>query len=536
MEFKVGKIMVAVIDLGDASVLSRLAHGLAGEPDQVFLFSDEWERRRPQCEAFVQARAGLFERRVGARACAVREIPRAQATPFLDRCHVQGSNRLALVRFGLFHGEDLVGVLSLGRHPRQISQNWIVLDRLCFAPGVQVVGGASRLFSAAVAWARERQYDDIVSYSDNRLTPGAVYERIGFARHKTYRPDYFYVRDGRRVSKQSQRKSHTGCPADLTEWEWAQERGLTRVYDAGKVCWIYCLNTEVRDQRRARRSASTAQMHADGVYRHAHVRGVFPTAKGGGAVYFGSSYELRCLFELDQDPLVAAVRRCETFQAADGRWRNPDLLVTFSDGHEEIWEVKPFSRLDEPDVKDQLADSTAYAIARGVPLRVWTERDSALGKDARVIAWAHRYLATQQDDHTYEDRAKAQRKAIRDRHYAKEQAASVTVFCPYCGVDHVVLPRTYARNLARNGGVYVCEALGGHIGGSKPKLALRKENPYAAEGRKQCCRCGAVLPLAAFARRARARDGLSGACRACCSVADAAAYRARVQKKARDSG
>jgi hypothetical protein len=529
MKTAYGKIGVTVINLGDTKQLELLAHGIASAPDHVFFFSDEWEQRRPQCDAFARARAGLFERRVGARACIVKEVPRSQATPFLDRCHVQGSNRLAIVRFGLFIGDELVGVMSLGRHPRQIEQNWIVLDRLCFAPGVQVVGGSSRLFARAKEWATERGYDDIVSYSDNRLTPGDVYERLEFARHKAYRPDYFYVRDGKRISKQSQRKSHTECPADLTEWEWAAARGLERIYDAGKVCWIYCINHELRAQRMARWSEHTAQMHADGVYRHAHVRGTFSTAKGGGAVYFGSSYELRCLFELEENPDVRAVRRCEAFQANDGRWRNPDLRVTFVDGHEEIWEVKPSARMNEPDVKSQLADSIAYAEEQGVRLRVWTERDSAISGDARVIAWAHRYLAEQQNDPVWIDHAKKQRKAIRQRHYAKEQDAAVTVFCAYCNKDHVVLPRTYARNVAKHDGVYVCEAMAGHIVGRKPKDHLKKTNPYAVDGRKQCSRCGDVRDMAEFDRRAKSWDGLSATCKACASAYNAARYRKRCE-------
>jgi len=526
MELTFGRISVVVFDLNDPVQLERLSHGIEEAPDRVFLFSDEWDSRRPQCEGFLRARAGLFERRVGARSCTVREVPRSQAVSFVDRHHVQGSNHLSLVRFGLFHEDELLGVLTLGRHNRQNGENKVVLDRMCFVPGVQVVGGASRLFAAAQGWAREHGYDEIVSFSDHRLTPGTVYERLGFAQDRVYRPDYFYVHKGRRISKQSQQKRCTGCPADVTERTWAMDHGLVRCCDAGKTRWVFNLRPGEHPMPREANSERTAKLHAEGVFKNAHMRGYFQSAKNAGDVYFGSSYELRCLFELEANAAVRSFRRCEAFRGSKG-WRNPDLRVEFVDGHSEIWEVKPSEMTDRPEVKVQIADSSMYASKMGVPFLVWTEQDSELKTCNEIIKWAHSYLAEQQGDHTYADRRMAQRKVIRDRHYRKEQAASVTVACAYCGCDHTVLPRTYARNIARHNGAYVCEALAGHIGGSKPKDALKKVNPYAAEGRKECCRCHAVLPIDAFEHRQKSRDGRSSACKSCISIANAARYQAR---------
>lgn len=515
---------VTVIDLESAEALASLEHGIVPAPNRVTFLSDEWRDRRAQCEAFVRAREGLFDRRVGARACTVREVPRAEAAAFLKRYHLQGASRLSMVAFGLYENDDLLGVMSIGHHHRQIEHNWVVLDRLCFTPGVQVVGGTSRLFAQACTWVLDQRYDAIISFSDNRLTPGAVYERLGFEKKQVYRPDYFYVRDGKRIAKQSQRKSHTECPSDLTEWEWAAERGLVRAYDAGKVCWIYHVNPDVKETERLHMSEVIAKRHAEGVFKNAHMRGYFRSAKCGTEIYFGSSYELRCLFELEGDVTVRGFQRCEAFRGSRG-WRNPDMRVAFVDGHEEIWEVKPAQMIEKPEVKMQIADSFVYASGMGLSMRVWTERDSALKTCNAIMKWAHAYLAEQQGDPAYAERRQAQRKAIRQRHYAKEQAVSVTVACAYCGKDHVVLPRTYARNIARHDGAYVCEAMAGHIGGSKPKP--RKENPHAAEGKKACCRCHAVLAIDAFDVRAKSRDGRAHACKACCSTANAARYQAR---------
>lgn len=509
--------------------MARLASGLEPDPNRVILFSDEWKKRREQCQAFLRARAGLFDRRVGARSCAVTEVPRYSASDFLEAHHLQGASRLSLITFGLYKDADLLGVLSMGRHTRQDQDGLVVLDRLCFAPGVQVVGGASRLLARAISWAKRRGYDQITSFSDHRLTPGIVYERLGFARERIYKPDYFYVRGGCRISKQSQQKRCTGCPVDVTEWEWATQHGLVRCYDAGKTRWVYDLKPGVLLAKKQANSERTAKLHAAGVFKHSHMRGYFKSDKNAGEVYFGSSYELRCLFELEQDPSVRSFGRCEAFQTPAGNWRNPDLQVEFVDGRVEVWEVKPSIIVDRGGARAQLIDSIIYTSERGVPLRIWTEKNSSLGNEQAIVKWARNYLADQQDDPHYLERQKKQRKAIRERHYAKEQAASVTVYCDYCKKEHVVLPRTYARNVARNG-VYTCEAMAGRKGGSKPKDHRKKTNPYAVDEKKECCRCHAVLPFADFDRRSRSWDGLSSVCKACCSVNNAARYQA---KKAR---
>jgi len=520
------RLIVEVVDFVDASQLARLARGLEFGTDRVTFWGDEWAQRRPACEAFVAAREGRFDRRLGARRCVVLEVPRADAAAFLDAYHLQGSSRLSLVVFGLYDDGDLLGVLSLGRHNRQLQVNMVLLDRLCFKPGVQVIGGASRLMSQAITWAQSLKYEQIVTFSDLRLTDGDVYERLGFSLDRRYKPDYFYVQNGNRISKQSQQKRCTGCPDDVTELEWAEAHGLVRCYDAGKVRWAMDLVPGIQAAYQQANSERAAKMHADGVFNNSHMRGYFRSQRWG-EVYFGSSYELRCMFELEQDRSVRSVRRCEAFQTSCGNWRNPDLWVEFSDGHAEIWEVKPSILVDQDVVREQIADTMIYAMSKGVSVRVWTEQSSSLDGERSIMKWARSYLAEQQGDTSHVDREKRTRKAIRERHYKKEQAASVVVHCDYCQADHMVLPRTYARNVARNKGVYVCERYGGHLAGKKPKDHLKVTNPYAVEGKKKCSRCGEVREMTEFDRRMRSWDGLNATCKRCASAYNAAKYQQR---------
>ena len=523
-------VRLVVLDLAQSEVVERLTNGLIVEHGCVYVFSDEWADRRDACESFAKSRAGIFERRLGARQCIVRELASGDARAFLDAFHIQGANRLSFVAFGLFDSAELVGVLSLGRHPRQGQDRRVVLDRLCFRAGVQVVGGASRMLDRARAWAELHGYDEIISFSDNRLTSGVVYDRLGFTVDSSCRPDYFYVKDGRRISKQSQQKRASGCPVGMTERTWAQERGMVRCYDAGKVRWLLPLRPSSHPTQQQDNSEQAARSNAAGISGGGvHMRGYFYSQKAGEEVYFGSSYELRCMFELDGDPDVRTFRRCEAFKTPKVRWRAPDMWIERMGGRKEIWEVKPSVMVVMPRARAQIADTALYAVSVGVVFRVWTERDRKLGEDGRIIGWAREYLSRQQGNTAYVDRGKRVRKAIRERHYKKEQAASVVVHCDYCQADHLVLPRTYARNVERNKGVYVCERYGGHLAGKKPKDHLKVTNPYAADGMKKCSLCEQVLLMDEFQKRKASWDGLSSACKPCLRAYDAVRYQKRKQ-------
>ncbi|MEI6470939.1 MAG: hypothetical protein WCO72_15895, partial [Betaproteobacteria bacterium] len=167
---------------------------------------------------------------------------------FFDSYHIQGSNKLGVIFFGLFSEDHLCRIMSLGRHSRQTdtSKKEITLDRLCFKDGSNIVGGASKLFSRCLGWAKSNGYKKIISFSDNRWSLGRVYEKMGFSLEKEYGADYSYVEiknPRKRLSKQSQKKSMTNCPDELTEHTWAVQRGLARIYDCGKKRWVFDIDT-----------------------------------------------------------------------------------------------------------------------------------------------------------------------------------------------------------------------------------------------------------------------------------------------------
>lgn len=205
------------------------------------IFEHQWKERESQILNFLKSILSIHDKKIFARKC---KINHESCRDFFENNHIQGYGNRTIKYFNLTYEDKIVASMTASSHHRQNADpNIIVLNRLCFEDGIQVVGGASRLFSKFIEWAKENNYNKIVSWSDNLWTEGNVYKELGFILEQEYPPDYFYwdVKKHIALSKQSQQKKKVNCPAGMTEHEWAKERGLFRTWDCGKKKWIYNL-------------------------------------------------------------------------------------------------------------------------------------------------------------------------------------------------------------------------------------------------------------------------------------------------------
>lgn len=198
----------------------------------ITLFEDEWDNRKPQVKNFIKAKLGVFDRRIYARKTIAKEIELGIARSFIEENHIQGKPQHISSAYGLFSDDELLGVISLGDHHRNGTET--VLNRMCFKSGVQVVGGASKLFRhiRSIVWG------PIKTWSDNRWTGGEVYARLGFKLLNNLKVSYSYTKGKERFPKQSMTKKNLGCPPEMTEAEWCFRHGFYRIWDCGKRSWI----------------------------------------------------------------------------------------------------------------------------------------------------------------------------------------------------------------------------------------------------------------------------------------------------------
>lgn len=477
-------------------------------------FPHEWSKRKEQINSHLKSYRSSATTYF-ARKCTVKQIDKKIMRMFCDAYHIQGSNTLAVVCFGIFHKDELLGVLSLGRHHRNKDET--ILDRMCFKSDIRVVGGASKMFASAVAWAGENLVERITSYSDNRYSLGTVYEKLKFKLERELPPDYFYVHkdDINKVhSKQSQKKDNVNCPSHMTEKQWASERGLLQVFDAGKKRWAYELKSRSKIKLISRR------------------KGYYKTVKSiPNVIYYQSSYELRAATLLDNDDNVDYYKTQVRFNV-DGRERILDFMVTYIGGQRCIIEVKPTRRLHE--FREQIEDNRVMAKKNNCDFLIWTEFELGFKSEYFATKWADEYIGSLQSIDFVQERKENNLSKAKKYYHKNIANDKVTVFCSFCQMDHAPLRLTHDKNIARNGR-YICEREGGHMAGSRPKPHLQKDNPHLADGKKECLKCKFILDLAEFGVDKGRRDGFSSRCKKCRAASATSKYQSKTRKENEDN-
>lgn len=208
------------------------------------IFADEWEHNQPAVKARIAHLCGLGPKGVGARQCAVVEVPTAEAREFLNRHHIQGCPPNTGTSLGLrFKGELLAVALLSSALSRRGATDGSTSELVRYATAKPVAGGLGKLlkhFRAASPGL------SIVTYSDRRMFSGKLYEQLGFRQSHINPPGYSYVTAGlsyQRLHKSNFQKSRIAKRFGLditgrTETELTEQLGYYKVFDCGKVCWV----------------------------------------------------------------------------------------------------------------------------------------------------------------------------------------------------------------------------------------------------------------------------------------------------------
>jgi len=209
----------------------------------ITIFEDEWKERKLQVKGFLKSVIGAADQRIYARNCKIEEVPKEIAKSFLEAHHIQGKAQVKIA-FGLYYEETLVGLVTGNKHHRQGFDGTFVLNRLVFKDGVQVVGGASRLLKKLKKYCVDNNYKKLISWSDNKISQGNVYDKTGWKLTENMAPDYSYVvsGSGKRKSKQSCKKSNLIAAGAIgtmenTELELSKSLNFNRIWDCGKKRW-----------------------------------------------------------------------------------------------------------------------------------------------------------------------------------------------------------------------------------------------------------------------------------------------------------
>lgn len=211
--------------------------GLVHLYDSDFIDESRYQVFLRQLTCMVKAKT-----RIGARQCEVRPVDRVVSNGFLEKYHFQGGERSSQMGYGLFHGNDLVGVMTFGKS-RYTDDRYEII-RYCIDPGYVIHGGFEKLFRAFLSTLSGPA--SIVSYMDlnKRLRARSVYDRVGFTFQGLTPPDYvWYNQSGTKMkSRYSTTKAilvKQGFDPAKSEIEIMRERHFVRVFGAGSKKYVY---------------------------------------------------------------------------------------------------------------------------------------------------------------------------------------------------------------------------------------------------------------------------------------------------------
>lgn len=201
----------------------------------IQVWEDDWNLRKDIVKEHLKMVLGVSDRnRIGARSLTLRQIQFSEASDFLNTYHIQGSVG-ATYYIGGFFRDQLVLVASFLK-----GDNQVTLSR--YATSSNVVGGHSKVmkFFRDTICALP-----VITFADLSFGDGNLYRVTGWEEDAIIPPDYMYLRNGVRHHKFNYRKARFKKDDSLkfvdglTERELAKLNNLHRVYDAGKIRFIW---------------------------------------------------------------------------------------------------------------------------------------------------------------------------------------------------------------------------------------------------------------------------------------------------------
>ena len=205
----------------------------------IHIFENQWRDNKEQVKSFLLSAMQKNQNRVFARKCkfvwsdSKEEIQKSHN--LLDTFHIQQHTNSTKYVANVYYDDQLIGTATFGKHHRDTTK-W-VLSRFCTEKNYTIVGGLNKISKIA----SKNLKADIISWADYSISNGNGYQKAGWMLEETLAPDYFYVKlsTSKIISKQSRQKNIVNTPKELTEYQHAKIDGLERIWDCGKLRFVY---------------------------------------------------------------------------------------------------------------------------------------------------------------------------------------------------------------------------------------------------------------------------------------------------------
>lgn len=190
-------------------------------------------------KSIIKAKLGLYDVKIGARKCTIKEVSTIDCNEFLKNNHMQGAC-VSKYNYGLYYKDELISIMTFGK-PRFTSKYDWELIRFCSKLNYNVIGAASKL----LAYFKNNHSGSIISYANRRWSNGDLYNKLGFKKINITKPNYFYINLGTstlytryQCQKHKLEKLLKNFDASLSEYENMKQNGYYRLWDSGNIVYV----------------------------------------------------------------------------------------------------------------------------------------------------------------------------------------------------------------------------------------------------------------------------------------------------------
>lgn len=212
----------------------------------IHIYEDDWILNRTITENTIKHILGINTNKVYARNC---KIVEQSCDEFINDNHMLGKATSISSSITLVHDNSIVAAMQFSKSGNRRGYGKDGSYELIRFASVGVIGAASKLFKYFVS---EYHPTEIVSYSDNDMFDGNMYNMLGFKKIADVPPDYKICEGGKRHHKSGYRKERLAARfgerynPDKTEHENCLDLKLYRVYNSGLKKWLW--NNPTKEQ------------------------------------------------------------------------------------------------------------------------------------------------------------------------------------------------------------------------------------------------------------------------------------------------
>jgi len=193
----------------------------------IQIWENEWLFKKDIVKSILLSALGIYERKLGARQCEIKDVDVKDARIFYNSNHIQGFK--GGKHKGLYYNNELVSLMTIEKSN--------ILERFANKINTQVYGAFSKLLKSFEMTGK------LTTFSDLRYFTGDVYRKNGFEYQYDSAPNFWYLVRNKMYSricfqKHKLKNKLSVFDDNLTAYQNMLNNGYDRIWDCGNMKFI----------------------------------------------------------------------------------------------------------------------------------------------------------------------------------------------------------------------------------------------------------------------------------------------------------